>query len=117
MPTLGMNVSMTLSTNKTRQSLTEFYKGIAVEDIRILPFAYLTDQGEKAYSLEDSKVFIFIGDVYDGSCPFDLIMTNDQDETVTLQQIDFIVVNASNLKEVRVKSAVDDKVGFKVYTG
>lgn len=117
MPTLGLNVKITLSTDKTRQSVDDFYRGIAVEAVQILPYAYLSEQGEKAYCLEDASFLLFVGDVYDNSNPFDLVLTDINDNEVTLQQTNFVMVNASNLQKVVVKSAVEDKVGYKIYFG
>ena len=200
MPTIGVSVSVTLSTDKTRSNLVDFYRGLAAEGINYTPYSFLENQGEKAYPLKDASFIIFIGDVYDGSSPFDLtLVTNgkhkipnaesekvseetgeqfvsgvmgniasgkaayplpnqddedDDDEGLydkpasipsssltpatpskterpsiplvpatpntreqTLHNIDFLMLNAANLDEVRVKSLVEGKVGYKLLIG
>lgn len=117
MPTLGLDVKATLSTDKTRQTLDAFYRGFKVEAVQVLPYAYLSDAGSKVYNLEDASFILFIGDVYDGSNPFDLVLTDTTDSTITLQASNFVVLNATNLKSVEVRSAVEDKVGYKLYYG
>lgn len=117
MPTLGMDVKLTLATDRTRQSLDDFYRGFKVEAVQVLPYSYLSDKGFKIYDLEGASFVLFIGDVYDGSDPFDVTLVNNSDEVILVQQTNFFVLNASNLKELRIASAVEDKVGYKVYFG
>lgn len=117
MATLGVDVKITLSTDRTRQSLDEFYRGIKAEAVQILPFSYLSDQGEQVYNLESASFVLFIGDVYDSSDPFDIVLVTHADEEICLKQSNFLMINATNLKELRVKSCIEDKIGYKIYYG
>lgn len=117
MPTLGIKVNATLSTDKTRQTLDDFYRGFKVEAVQVLPYAYLSDKGSRVYNVENSSFFLFIGDVYDGSDPFDIVLTNTSDEVITLQQVNFLMLNATNLKTVEIQSSVEDRIGYKAYFG
>ena len=117
MPTLGVDVKVSLATDKTRQSLEDFYRGIRVEAVQVLPYAYLSEKGEQVYNLENASFVLFIGDVYDNSDPFDVTLITLNDEQVYLQQTNFFMMNASNLKALKVESSVEDKVGYKVYYG
>lgn len=117
MPTLGMDVSITLSTDKTRQTLDSFYRGIKVNAVQTLPYAYLTEHGDAVYNLEGTNFVLFIGDVYDGSDPFDVDLVNGTGETIHLTQTNFFMMNSTNLKTLTVKSAAEDSVGYKLYYG
>ncbi len=117
MPTLGMDVSVTLSTDKTRQTLDAFYRGIKVNAVQTLPYAYLEENGDAVYNLENTNFVLFIGDVYDGSDPFDVELVNGTGETISLTQTNFFMMNSTNLTSLKVKSAVADKVGYKLYYG
>ena len=117
MPTLGLDVSVSLSTDKTRQSLDTFYRGIKVGAVQVLPYAYLTEGGDAVYNLEGTSFVLFIGDVYDGSDPFDVVVVNGVDETINLKQTNFFMMNSTNLKTLTVKSAAEDQVGYKLYYG
>lgn len=117
MPTLGLNTTITLSTNNTRQSLDSFYRGISVDSIQTLPYAFLSEKGEKTYCLEDASFFLFVGDVYDGSNPFDIVLTNIDDEEITIKETNFAMLNADNLMKITIKSGVEDKVGYKLIIG
>lgn len=85
MPTIGVSVSVTLSTDKTRSNLTDFYRGLAAEGINYLPYSFLENQGEKSYPLKDASFIIFIGDVYDGSSPFDLTLVTNGTHKVPVE--------------------------------
>lgn len=117
MPTLGLDVKVILATDKTRQTLDNFYRGIKTEAAQIFPHAYLTEKGERVYDLEGYTFILFIGDVFDGSDPFDLTLINNQDEELTFEQTNFLMMNATNFKEFKVSSSNDAKVGYKVYLG
>lgn len=117
MPTLGVDVKISLSTAKTRQSLEDFYRGIKVDAVQVLPYSYLSEQGERIYNLENTSFVLFIGDVYDNSTPFDIVLVNYHEEELLLQQSNFLMINASNFKELRLKSSVEDTVGYKIYFG
>lgn len=78
MPTLGVNTKVTLSTKDTRSNIVDFYRGISVEDVQLLPFSYLEPGKEKSYPLDNVSFILFIGDVYDKSNPFNLtLVTNN----------------------------------------
>lgn len=78
MPTLGVNTKVTLSTKDTRTNIVDFYRGISVEDVQLLPFSYLEPGKEKSYPLDNVSFILFIGDVYDKSNPFNLtLVTNN----------------------------------------
>lgn len=117
MPTLGLDVKVSLATNKTRQSLTDFYRGIKVEAVQVLPYSYLADGGEHVYNIENASFILFVGDVYDSSDPFDLKLVNQLDEEITFQQTNFLMLDAKNFKELRIVSSVEDKIGYKLYYG
>ena len=119
MPTLGIDAKITLSTDKTRQSLDSFYRGLAVESVRVFPYAYTAGDGSVVYNLENNEAtfVLFVGDVYDGSDPFDVTVTNLSGEATVFKQCNFLMLNATNLKELRVASALEDKLSFKVYYG
>lgn len=117
MPTLGVNIQLTLATDRTRQSLDEFYRGIKVEAAQILPFSYISDKEEITYDIETASFVLFIGDVYDDSEPFDVVLVNYEDEEICLKQTNFFFINATNFKKLILKSSVEDKIGYKLYYG
>lgn len=181
MPTLGLNVNATISTNKTRQSIDNFYRGISVEEVQLHPYAFLSLMGKKEYEVKNASFILFIGDVYDGSNPFDLtVYTNgnhshlkiedteaseedkkenqyisgalgdtiggaydpdfdDEDteeeekpssvpstplipvtpiiKTTSFHNVNFLMLNASNIVKLEIKSLVDAQVGYKLVIG
>lgn len=76
MPTLGVNVKVTLSTSDTRTNVVDFYRGLTAGDVQMLPFSYLEPNQERSYDLENVSVILFIGDVYDKSNPFILSLVS-----------------------------------------
>ena len=63
MPTLGIDAKITLSTDKTRQSLDSFYRGLKVESVQVYPYAYTAGNGTVVYNLENNEAtfVLFIG--------------------------------------------------------
>lgn len=119
MPTIGANVKLTLSTDKTRSDLESFYRGIVTPSITQRPIVELVGEGTHEYDISESSFLIFVSDYFEGANPFTLdITTSDSEGIETIASytgVGFLILEASNLVRVAVKNTLIDTLYYRIF--
>ena len=110
MTTIGINTSISLSTEDVRTQLESFYKSLSVSSSTIKTLT-LASGGSGSLSLTQSSFLIIIG-VKDS---LTISLANIIGDTIEIEDAGFLMLNASNLNSVTITNGYTEEQQISLF--
>ena len=120
MPTLGVEVKLSLANERTRNHLDGFYRGIKTNGIVLNPVVLLQPLDSRTFDTMESNLILFVSDSFDGTNPFDVLLTGDTLDkegkypSMNYESVGILIMDTHNIQSITITNTSEVQAQFRL---